>query len=962
MKSSKIKTIAYSGIIGDLFHYGHLHSILFAKSISDYNVCGVLTDEAVEKQKAKPITNFEERKAVISHLDCIDQIMTQHDTDPTENLKKLHEQFPNAKIILVHGSDWKHIYGSEFLKSINGEIIQHPYYERLSEFKIINQILENKNKLKNIIDFASLIKGEIKLNSEIKNKKIISTKANTLKALKPILKQSKIEELIEFTTTDWKNKQELTVKQIQEKFNSSKIIVRSSAISEDTFNNSMAGFFDSILDIDSSDKEDIIDAVNFVINSYKTKGAESSFNQVLIQKQTENIIISGVIFTRTLEKNAPYYVINYDDSTGLTDTVTKGIENKTIFISHFTKSFPEKFKPVLKSIKEIEDLIPEIPLDIEFAVNQNQEVIIFQVRPLAANINLKNQDNIILDKLEQFKNQYQRLIQKPDHLVGETTYFADMPDWNPAEIIGDNPNLLDISLYDYIIMDSAWHEARSTQNYYNVNPAKLMITFGNKPYVDVRKSFNSFTPANISQSLRNKLVNFYLDKLKNNPKLQDKVEFEILYTCYDLCFQEKSQELLAANFSNEEINQLKYALLNLTNKLILNSKDTIPQDVNSVLSMDLRRKEIIQQINSKELTAKELIDFAKELLDECRKKGTVQFSRLARLAFIAKIILKSLVKKEIINQEFYDSLFNSISTVATELNQDFFELNNGNLTKEEFIQKYYHLRPGSYNINNLRYDSNPLLFTNNSITTPIKNKEKSTFKLTKDIEEKINQALISQGLEFNAKTLIEFIKTAIETRESSKFEFSKNLSDALELIAKAGEKKGFTRQELAMIDINDLFKINSQVFSSEQVIDLWKEIIQNNIKEKHIHDQIILPPIIFDKNDFEIIKYYKAKPNFITQKTIESEIIVLNDSNNKVHELENKIVAIENGDPGYDWIFTKNIKGLVTKYGGVASHMAIRCAEFGIPAAIGCGEEIFNRIIKSKKIIIDSKNKKIRTK
>ena len=38
------------------------------------------------------------------------------------------------------------------------------------------------------------------------------------------------------------------------------------------------------------------------------------------------------------------------------------------------------------------------------------------------------------------------------------------------------------------------------------------------------------------------------------------------------------------------------------------------------------------------------------------------------------------------------------------------------------------------------------------------------------------------------------------------------------------------------------------------------------------------------------------------------------------------------------------IKGLITKYGGVNSHMAIRCAELSVPAAIGVGEVIYNKI------------------
>ena len=52
------------------------------------------------------------------------------------------------------------------------------------------------------------------------------------------------------------------------------------------------------------------------------------------------------------------------------------------------------------------------------------------------------------------------------------------------------------------------------------------------------------------------------------------------------------------------------------------------------------------------------------------------------------------------------------------------------------------------------------------------------------------------------------------------------------------------------------------------------------------------------------------------------------------------IVHTTNADPGFDWIFGRNIVGLLTTYGGANSHMAIRAGEFGLPAAIGCGEEM----------------------
>ena len=66
-----------------------------------------------------------------------------------------------------------------------------------------------------------------------------------------------------------------------------------------------------------------------------------------------------------------------------------------------------------------------------------------------------------------------------------------------------------------------------------------------------------------------------------------------------------------------------------------------------------------------------------------------------------------------------------------------------------------------------------------------------------------------------------------------------------------------------------------------------------------------------------------------------------------------RIVIIERADPGFDWIFTQNIAGLVTKFGGANSHMAIRCAELDLPAAIGCGEQIFDRLLRASAIELD---------
>ena len=952
-----IKRIAYSGVVADLFHYGHLHSLEFAKSISDYNICGVLTDEAVEKYRTKPIANFEERKAVVANLRCVDRLMIQHSRDPTENLKEIHKEFPNAEIILVHGSDLKYVHGSEYIKKINGSVIQHPYYKRLSTFKIIDKIVENKDNFKDIRDFSSYIAGEEDLTDEGWNKTIISTKANTLKALTPLLKKSNIENMYVFTVPDWKNNKRIILKEITEKFSPGKIVIRSSAVNEDTFDNSMAGCFKSVINVNAGNIKELETGIKKVIDSYKNKTSESSFNQVLVQTQTKDIVMSGVIFTRTLETNAPYYVINYDDSTGETDTVTKGIENRTIKISKFVNlsKIPTKLKKLITAIKEIESLIPKMSLDIEFAINKKGEIIIFQVRPITIRINQEHDDEIIKEKINSLKNQFNDLAKRKSHLSGKKTIFADMPDWNPAEIIGDNPNLLDYSLYDYIITDSIWHKARTSQGYYDVNPAKLVRLFGNKPYIDVRNTFNSFTPVSISKNLREKLINFYLDKLEKNPELQDKVEFEVLYTCYDLCFDNRSKELLKENFSKNEIFQLKKSLIELTNNLIIDSKKSISKDLSFIKEMEKNRSDIMKKTNKSNISVRTLLDDAKFLLDDCRKKGTLQFSRLARLGFIGKIILKSLVKKKIIDKNFYDNFMNSIRTVATQINEDFILLSVNKISKKDFLKKYYHLRPGSYDITSLRYESNPeLLKTNGS---KMIQDERKTFKMNFETEKNITKALLKNNLRFNAKELLEFVKSSLEARELSKFEFTKNLSDAIELIALAGEKMGFTRQELALLNLSEV--LLAGVEDRDKITKKWKNQISLKIKERELNNKIILPPIIYSEKDFDIVQPYIPRPNYITQKKIKGRLIKIGKVEKKdIPEIEGNIALIENADPGYDWVFTRKPAGLITKYGGVASHMSIRCAEFGIPAAIGCGV-LFNELNYKDSVILDCKLGKI---
>tara|TARA_B110001454_G_C12720842_1_gene434617 strand:+ start:2354 stop:4792 length:2439 start_codon:yes stop_codon:yes gene_type:complete len=781
---------------------------------------------------------------------------------------------------------------------------------------------------------------------------LFTTKVNTLKFLQNKLSKSKIEPLLDFTILEWTQNSNKILDSIFNKFTNQKIIIRSSAKGEDSFDNSHAGSYLSILNIDSNKKNEIKSAINSVNQSYLKKNNLEQKNQIFVQKQSVNIKISGVIFTKAGNMGLPYYLINYDLGSSTT-SVTSGKETKTLVIFRKKKlnGLPKYWKNLVKAIKEIELIVKSDQLDIEFGINQNDQIIIFQVRPITfiETLPMINSEKLIDKKILRYKNQFNN-IKFPKNTIGKKIIFSDMADWNPSEIIGNNPNLLDYSLYDFLIMEEIWHKSRSELGYQNLESYPLMAIFGNKPYVDLRASFNSLLPNDIESKIKKKLMNYYFKKLEKKPFLHDKVEFDILFTCYDLNIDSRLNELYDYNFTSNEIKILKQQLLFLTNEIIKSFLKTSQKCDTSINKLIKNRKKILSKSDNNK-NYHTLISISKELLDDCKQFGTLPFAIMARISFIANIIFRSLSDFGYINPNFFYKIMNSINTPATELQKDLYDYKNNNISKAVLMKKYGHLRPGTYDVLGIRYDQQDNFFNSMQFSKP---KKKSKIKFDK----KIDTILKNQGLNFDDIDFLNFFQESHAKRETLKFEFSKNLSDAIELIVRALDNLGFSREDISNLDINTIFDSLEEKNINKIKSKFNKKIIIQK-KLKQINDNFILPPIIFSKENFDLIEYYSSKPNFITNKKITSNIIHIKNLDKLNLNLKNKIVLLQNADPGFDWIFTQNPSGLITEYGGVASHMAIRCAELGLPASIGCGQLIFQKLIDSSKVLLDCENKQI---
>ena len=492
----------------------------------------------------------------------------------------------------------------------------------------------------------------------------ISSKADVLKSLYGKLKYSRVEKLKIVTGAELDADSYGLAAEIAEEFAGGYIVVRSSSSNEDGLNTSNAGHYESILGVDPSDGEAVVRAVREVLDSYKCDLDDVSGEQVLIQRQITNISYSGVIFSREIKKDRPYYTITYDDSS--TDAVTSGRGGKTVYIIRNVDcdELPANWAALIRSMRELEEMHPEYPLDVEFAIDEGNTVTIFQMRPLAASINGVHSD---VDDEEVFRTvlEAEDTYREISSLVGDrNTILSDMAFWNPAEIIGENPHPLDYSLYREIITSAAWNQGLSYIGYREVD-GDLMYKLGNKPYISLKKSFLGLMPDELDDRLEAKLLKYYDKKLIDDPTAHDKIEFEIAFSEYDFSTEDKLGTLTEAGFTREEIADLSDSLFNLTNNAICNFNRNRMKDLRALNGLRVHRENTRSNWLMAHNDVVTLIQYFVQLIESIKHYGTPKFARQARLAFISKAISRSLVYRGYFTDKEIDDFMMSIYTVAS---------------------------------------------------------------------------------------------------------------------------------------------------------------------------------------------------------------------------------------------------------------------------------------------------------
>ena len=767
-----------------------------------------------------------------------------------------------------------------------------------------------------------------------------ATKAETLERLAPALRSAGILPQVRFSVADWHEDRNGVLERLaRESWGSRPVIVRSSAQSEDGPVSSQAGCYDSILGVCGD--EDIGQAIEQVIASYGP--ARCGDDQIFVQPMLEHVAMAGVAFSRPPSGNGPYFIVNYDDRSGRTDRVTGGTgDNLQTFLCLKSRAdaCPPELAPVLGLVSELESLFACDAIDVEFAIDAHGRIYLLQVRTLAVEPRGGISDGQVDAAVADVARKVELLSRPHPFLHGSRSIFGVMPDWNPAEIIGLRPWPLSLSLYRELVTDAIWAYQRDNYGYQNLRSFPLLVSFHGLPYIDVRVSFNSFVPRDVPNDLAGRLVNYYIERLLAEPQLHDKVEFEIIFSCYTLDLPQRMSRLTESGFSQADITDLSGALRRLTNRIIHGETALWRRDRAKI---DFLAQRLPMIANAKI----DKISRIYWLIEDCKRYGTLPFAGLARAGFIAVQLLQSFVSAGIITAEEHATFMASVDTVGSRIGHDFAHLNKG-----EFLSRYGHLRPGTYDILSPRYDEAPDLYFDWSAARPIFSAQ-PRFTLSIEQLRHIEKLLKEHELDIDVLSLIEFIKGGIEGREYAKFVFTRSLSDALTLIRQMGEEYDLSIEDCAFLNYDAIRSLYSE---SGSVRERLLESISRGRERHALTRKLVLPPVIASPAEVFAFHLPASQPNFITRKSITAPVASVGDP---PESFAGRILFVPSADPGFDWIFTRGISGFVTQFGGANSHMAIRASELGIPAVIGAGEALYLRWQAAEKLCLDCSNQKV---
>lgn len=131
------KTVFTNGCF-DILHPGHVDLLERARKLGTRLVVGINSDESVRRIKGpdRPFTNENDRKAILSALRPVDDVIVFNEATPERLIRELRPD------VLVKGGDWSvnEIIGADIVLANGGEVLSLPLIGEYSSSKIVEAV------------------------------------------------------------------------------------------------------------------------------------------------------------------------------------------------------------------------------------------------------------------------------------------------------------------------------------------------------------------------------------------------------------------------------------------------------------------------------------------------------------------------------------------------------------------------------------------------------------------------------------------------------------------------------------------------------------------------------------------------------------------------------------------------------------------------------------------------------
>lgn len=497
-----------------------------------------------------------------------------------------------------------------------------------------------------------------------------------------------------------------------------------------------------------------------------------------------------------------------------------------------------------------------------------------------------------------------------------------------------------MSLYREVITNRSWAIQRAQYGYRDLRGVRLLHEFAGQPYIDVRASLLSFIPASLPFAAARRIVAHQLDHVAAMPHLHDRIEFDVATTAATFDLDDRLDQLTDdADLLAVHRSELRSALSAIT----VAGMRRFARDAWQVELASARRAMCLQGYAADPLRRVDA------LLTGIQKAIAVPFAHTARAAFLATAFTRSALTTGLASPDSVDQFMRSLSTVSAGLRADGAAVARGTIDWEVFVQVYGDLRPGTYDPATPRYRDAPDLYLRPFVTDT--HHPAPGMRLDSDgplftaAAKTVTAELNRLGLEYNAKALTGFIRSAIGARELGKFELSAWISDILTGLLQAGDQLGHTPDDVAFWRLGDVRGLSEGSLSPARLRDRVEVRRERYAVTQRVH----LPATMADPLEVRCFATEPGQPTYVGTGATTGPVRL----DPRPGDNLDGIVVLTSADPGFEWLFSRPVKGIVTLYGGANSHMAVRCAEAGVPAAMGVGQAIYDQLASAHVVRLD---------